>query len=70
MTETQLFYLTIMIGLFVLYLIVSKICEAFEVKHKAIAMASMKITDISEDEELRQKLLDNLNNKEADIDEK
>lgn len=70
MTETQLFYLTIMIGLFVLYLIVSKICEAFEVKHKAIAMASMKITDISEDEELRQKLLDNLNNGEENIDEK
>lgn len=70
MTETQLFYLTIMIGLFVLYLIVCKICEVFEIKYKALAMSSMKITDISKDEELRQKLLDNLDNKEVNIDEK
>lgn len=66
MTETQLFYLAIMIGLFVLYLIICKICEAFEIKYKALAMSSMKITDISDDEELRQKLLSNLDNEEED----
>lgn len=70
MSGIQLFYLTIMIGLLILYLIISKICEVFEIKYKALAMANMKIADISEDEELRQKLLDNLDNMEEDIDEK
>lgn len=70
MSGIQLFYLTIMIGLLILYLIVSKICEVYEIKYKALAMANMKIADISEDEELRQKLLDNLNNEEVNIDEK
>ena len=70
MSGTQLFYLTIMIGLFVLYLIVTKICEVYETKYKALAMANMKITDISDDEELRQKLLDNLNNEEEYNNEK
>lgn len=65
MTETQLFYLSIMVGLFVLYLIVSKICETFETKYKALAMANMKIMDISEEEEIKKKLIQALDNQEV-----
>lgn len=47
MTETQLFYLTIMIALLILYLIVCKICDAKETKYKAIAMSSIEAKNIT-----------------------
>ena len=68
MTETQLFYLSIMVGLFVLYLIVSKICDTFEIKYKSLAMAKMKIMNISEEEEIKKKLIQALDNQEVNID--
>lgn len=57
MNETQLFYLTIMIALFVLYLIITKICEAYEIKYKSLAMSNMKLIDLEDNEELKEKLI-------------
>ena len=64
MNEIQLFYLTIIIGIWILYLTISRICDAYETKYKAMAMANMKITDLSDNEEAREKLKEILQNQE------
>ena len=48
MSEIQLFYLTIMIALLILYLVVCKICDVKETKYKAIAMSSMEAKNTDE----------------------
>lgn len=66
MTETQLFYLTIMLALLVLYLIVSKICETKEtIAHydaaKHIQSKAVTRIDCNNAEEL-QKVIKEINN--------
>lgn len=63
MNGLQLFYLTIMVGLFVVYLVVCKICETKQelAKYKTIASRPLTRIDCNNAEEL-QKVISEINN--------